>query len=89
MMTTYIPKIIAKDYESFRRFLGADIPNTYNEWLKFADKEANRVRTKGNIPKLMEVNPDEFARYCAKEGTHRDFVSLKAFALQKADGHCY
>ena len=69
--------------------LGANIPNTYNEWLKFADDQINRTSAKDRIVTLMEVHPDEFARYCTAERAHRDFESLKAFALQKASGYKY
>jgi hypothetical protein len=89
MPTVYIPKISAHDYEPFRRMLSANFPNTYDEWLKFADNEINRISAKGDIAAFMEVRPDEFARYCAAERTHCDFDSLKAFALQKASGYKY
>lgn len=69
MATWFIPTIAKTDYESFRRVLGRNLPDTYDEWLYLANKRSLDNIAKGNESKPIELNADEFARYCRTTGT--------------------
>jgi len=68
-------------YRIIRRFIlpHPDIPDTYEEWLYFAEKRITKLKTKGDTVEKVEVNPNEFARHCEMKGCKYDIVALHNF----------
>ena len=86
----YYPAIRATDYDTFSGVLHASLPDTYDRWLDFQHKEMREIVLAGNNPKEVEVDPDEFARYCqAKRATTRNLDTLRQFAAEKGTGKRY
>ena len=72
------------DYESFRRILGGNLPDTYDEWFKFHSQEiADHLRLMHSFREI-QVYPDEFADYLRPFGRVADVVSLRNLAIEKA-----
>jgi hypothetical protein len=61
MEPIYLPFISPRDYDTFRRILHSDLPNTYDEWFTLHTKErADRGRA-GCPVREIKVNPNEFS----------------------------
>jgi len=89
MSIKFIPTIAKADYESFRRVINRNLPNTYDEWLYLAAKVSADNVSKGNISNPVELNPDEFRRYCTATGAAPDLQALDNFAYEKGMGNKY
>jgi len=84
-----IPKIAAKDYDAFRRIINADFPYTYDEWLKLMAERRLEHERRQFIAREIEVNPDEFTRYCRAKGSSYNLKTLEDFTAEIATGNRY
>lgn len=89
MATKFIPTIRKTDYDSFRRIINRDLPNTYDEWLNLAAKITADNGGRGHVSNSVEVNPDEFAKYLRAVGGDANLHFLERFAYEKGMGHKY
>jgi hypothetical protein len=89
MMSVCYPKIRPTDYALFRGVLDRDLPASYDEWFDLARKEMRGITVNGDAPIEIEVDPDEFARYCHAERYARTLAQLKQFAAEKGRGKSY
>lgn len=83
------PFIAPEHYEAFRRFVGLDLPDTYHEWLRLSDKEAFERAKVGYQVERLQVNPDEFTRYCDARWATANGIALMNFVREKAAGQRY
>ena len=81
-----IPKIARNDYESFRRLIDADLPETYGEWLNLFVDELEEARRQGKTVIEIRVEYDEFIRHCRATGQKPDALILLDFAERKKAG---
>ncbi len=79
-----LPTFRPQDYDAFRSMPDLNLPHTYDEWLNLHREERLQCRDHGNTAVDVEINPDEFTRFCAENGTARDRKSLRVFAMKKA-----
>jgi hypothetical protein len=86
MLTRHKAWIAPKDYEAFKRLMpdDPDFPNTYDEWLKLANKEIAEIQAAGHFIERVEVYPNEFAAYCHASGIDGNSALLHAFSVAKA-----
>lgn len=84
-----IPVFAAQDYEAFRRLLGSDLPDTYDEWLQFHERKTRQLLQVGQDVRAIEIHPDEFYRFCAARGTTANGKTLLDFAAEKHAGNSY
>jgi hypothetical protein len=89
MATKFVPNIAEEDYESFRSMLHGSIPDSYYDWLNLAFEMKTESIGEGNFAAPVEVNPDEFARYCRSTENLSNLYSLKQFAHAKGTGNAY
>lgn len=92
MATIPVPFIAKSDYEAFRSLMGHNLPPTYAKWLPVQqDAVREALRLCGNIGSVTEiqVNPDEFARFCGETGAIADTASLMRFVKEKGSGNRY
>ena len=89
MDVAILPLISPNNYVAFRRLLGSDIPNTYNEWLKLQTKEIRGFVRAGLVTKTIGVNSDEFSRFLRARGAKANIVSLRNFTIDKDAGNIY
>jgi hypothetical protein len=90
MSTVYFPKIRAgDDYSTLRSEPNLNLPDTYNEWLDFSYQQMREIIVAGDTPCEIEVNPDEFARFCQAGGHARTFDRLLEFVTEKGRGKSY
>jgi len=86
MSIFYFPKIAAADYESFRRILKDDIPDTFDMWTRSQDSQkAEHILKWGADSKCVhvEVDANEFAAYCRATGNDYTPYSLRNFLYEK------
>ena len=89
MGPTYLPFLSPRDYDTFRRILHFDLPNTYDEWFTLHTKErADRGRA-GCPVREIRVNPNEFSRFLSARGLTGNRNALTEFVLEKAGGKSY
>jgi len=81
-------KIVAwflrKDYALFKRLSPEDssLPDTFEEWLEFAEKQVAQYEANGMIIRKIAIRPHRFAGYCDSRGLNRNRVARDAFALR-------
>jgi hypothetical protein len=83
MATFYVVYIRPEDYQTFRRLLHNNIPDAYDKWLYFRDKETAEHQGGGHAVKAVEIRPDEFTAYCDRIGAARDIHTLRGLASEK------
>ncbi len=79
-----LPFIQANDYGAFRRLMNGDIPDTYDEWLKLIAKRRREEAPRRDAIRDIQVDPDEFARYCDATGQRCNNAALTRFTIEKA-----
>ena len=84
MLTHRFPAICAQDYDAFRRALGPDLADTYDEWLKLIADRINEVRRGGDTVAQIEVHFDEFFGFCNATRRATNLNSLLEFAIEKS-----
>ena len=90
MATVYYPKIrVGDDYRTLSGEPHLNLPDTYNEWLDFSYQQMREIIVAGDAPCEIEVNPDEFARFCQAGGHARTFDRLLEFVAEKGRGKSY
>ncbi len=83
------PDIAAHNYDAIRGREATDFPNTYDEWLKLINERRLEHERRNFITRKVQINPDEFARYCGRYGDPHDLKRLMDFAAEKAAGNRY
>ena len=81
-----IPVIRREDFDAFRRDVGSTLANTYDEWVRLLAKEVAEARRNGKTVVEVEVNYDEFERYCRTTGKKPDPMVLLEFAAHRPLG---
>ena len=81
-----LPVIRREDYDAFRRDVGPNLSNTYDEWAKLLANEVAEARRIGKTVVEAEVNYDEFTRYCRTTGKKPDPMVLLDFAMHRPLG---
>jgi ribosome biogenesis SPOUT family RNA methylase Rps3 len=89
MAILYSPKISADDYNAFRRILHSHLPDTYDEWLYLETKQCADWLGRGHTVRNIEVDPDEFVRYCNTIRARRNLQDLRNFTAEKSGGKQY
>jgi hypothetical protein len=79
-----IPKIARHDYEPFRRLIIADLPDTYDEWLKLMEQARLENERRRVVVRAIEINFHEFVRYCWAKRCAHNIKSLENFTIEKA-----
>ncbi len=84
MATFPLPIIRPEEHQSFRDTIGPDIADTYNEWLKLHAQEINEHLRRGETIVEIEVEFDEFIRFCRARDTTPNKKALHDLAIEKA-----
>lgn len=82
-MNFILPVLREKDYDAFRRDIGPDLANTYDEWAKLFADDLAKAKRRGETTIKVEVNYDEFIRFCRAEGHEPNSELLRRFAVFK------
>ena len=77
----FFPSIAPDDYAAFRRLLGEDIPNTYDEWRNLQTNEIRQFRQVGRNTREVPVDPNEFAAFLQTTGAQANLTSLRNFTI--------
>ena len=64
-----LPVIRPEDYDAFRREVGSDLADTYDEWLDLHREQVDEARRRGDPVAEIEVKLDEFIGFCRATGT--------------------
>ena len=83
------PLISAHNYEGFCQLIKDDFPQSYEQWLGLVTKRRIEESQRGYRFVEVDVNPDEFARYCAETGQYCNSAALGRFATEKHGGSNY
>jgi hypothetical protein len=81
------PRVAEAVYPAFRDLLPGDAPDTYAGWLALMKRRHYLEMFHGYDVKEVDVDPDAYARFCAKRAHAPDFKSLGVFIAQvESDG---
>ena len=74
-----------EDYDAFKQLAPHDpnLPDTFDDWLQQAEKDAAKLESDGRSMNKVIVNPKEFAEYCRASGIEANYVTLIQFAAFK------
>jgi len=81
-----VPIIHPAQYDAFRRAIGPDLPDTYDEWLQHTIKHRGERLRQGETLVEVEVDYDQFIAFCAATGTAPNAKTLLDFAIKKSRG---
>lgn len=84
--------------ETFQRLIslfedGHKLHRTYEDWLAAAEAGRNRLEAQGIKVFMVDIDPDEFPKWCAKNGQNLDakgrnaFCNHVAYRLATGGGH--
>ena len=85
----YLPFILPERYQAFLRLEDSDLPDTYDESLKLHTEQKLQRGRMGLDVREVQVDPDEFARYCGARGIAADGLHLLHFTEEKVAGNNY
>jgi hypothetical protein len=88
MAIFYLPRIAASEFEEFKRLLDPCPADSHAAWLVLQARESAAIRADGHSVKLVDLDLDRFARYCARAG-RRDIEAVRAFVFETATGKPY
>jgi hypothetical protein len=86
MPTFYFPKLPADSYQTVRRLMNADMPETFAQWKQQQTSKKDehcREWYPFGICVDVEVTPDEFIQFCAAIGYSRTQQALDRLAFEK------
>jgi hypothetical protein len=86
-----MPIIRKDDYESFRRLLKDDIPDTYEKWVyrQTCTRDEQVLKWEHTEFNDVEIDSNEFARYCRATNSKPTMQSLDRFTQEKSAGKRY
>jgi hypothetical protein len=84
-----LPYVAVRDYEAFFSLMEDEVPGTHPEWVQFMNKRRLEEEQRGMTVKFVDVNPDEFTRYCGATGQRHNYAALTRFVIEKAGGNRY
>ena len=87
MAAYWMPIIRREDYGTFRGIIGADLPDTYDEWGKLHQQNATNLIKVGHEVRFTEVDPAEFVRFCSARQRATGLKALKDFAMERSGDH--
>lgn len=79
-----LPIIRREQYDAFRRDLGPDLADTYDEWAKLFADELGKAKRRGDSLVEIEIDYDQFIRYCRTEGQQPNAEILRRFAVKQS-----
>lgn len=89
MGKVYLAVIIQDDFESFRKLLHPNFPDTYDEWRNLRAKWHKNHRTEGDTILDVNIKPDEFIRFLNATGKGYDLQCLLTLAEEISNGRRY
>jgi hypothetical protein len=79
-----LPRIREENYKAFLALPTKNIPDTFNKWRDDqATEELHYIRNGWTIEPI-EVNPEEFFRFCRDRGLPIDSHAIKALVEEKS-----
>ena len=81
-----LPVIRRQDYDAFRRNIGPNLADSYDEWAKLFANEVAEARRLGKTIVEAEINYEEFIRYCSANAKKPDPMVLLEFAIHRPRG---
>ena len=84
MAIFHVPILRRDQYEAFRREVGPDLADTYDEWLKLIGDRRTEALRRGETLVEVEVNFDKFIEFCRTRGTSPNLKTLRDFAIEGA-----
>lgn len=89
MATFFVAGISPEHYDSFRRLLGRELPDSFDAWAYRQSERIAKLSAKSHAVYEVRANPDEFTRYCQATNSEINLKSLDTFASEKANGKRY
>ena len=89
MATFFLAGIPPEHYDSFKKILGQDLPDSFDAWSYRQSERITKLSGKGHAVYEVKISPDEFTRYCQVTKSGINSKSLDGFASEKADGKRY
>jgi hypothetical protein len=78
-----LPVIRESEYQAFRRAVGTNLADTYDEWRKSFTDDVEEARQQGHTLVEIEVKYDEFMAFCSATRQNPNAKILLDFAEQK------
>lgn len=81
-----LPVFTPDQYAAFRKEIGPDLADSYDEWLKLHREQCDEANRRGESWVQIEVKFDEFVAFCRATGTPANTDTLLKFTVKKAGG---
>ncbi|MGY4333572.1 hypothetical protein ACVWWG_007989 [Bradyrhizobium sp. LB7.2] len=88
MAIVFVPNIRQTDYKSFQDVVH-NAPGSFYEFNFLREKVVANLIRRGDTVENVEVNPQEFKRYCDETNSPNNLGSLDSFAIEKSKGKSY
>jgi hypothetical protein len=85
MSTFFFPKLDASNYQSFRRLINDEMPETFNEWSQRQSLKKDQYLLNLHPDRLcvdIEINPDQFSKYCRSTNSSNTLDTLDRLAAE-------
>ena len=82
----YFPKLTADNYQTFRRLMSTNVPETFAQWEQQQTGKKNEQCLEWHpygICVDVEVTPNEFIQFCAATGYDHTPQALDRLAFEK------
>lgn len=86
MRKMVLPVFTPEQYDAFRKEIGADLADSYDEWLKLHREQCEEAIQRGEQWVQIEVKFDEFVAYCRATGAPADMNMIRLFSVKKSQG---
>jgi hypothetical protein len=85
MRTMVFPVFTPEQYDAFRKEIGPDLADSYDEWLKLHREQCDEAIQRGEAWVQIELKYDEFLAYCRATGAPADMNTIRLFSVKKSE----
>ena len=86
MRAMILPVFTPDQYDAFRKEIGTDLADSYDEWLKLHREQIEQAVQRGEQWVQIEVKFDEFVAHCRATGAPADMNTIRLFSVKKSEG---
>src|SRR6266487_1086148 len=84
MATVPVPRTRAEHYKAFLALPTKNLPDTFDRWRDERAAEEIHYTRKGWIIEPIEIEPEEFSRFCRTNNVPADGHAIKAMIEEKS-----
>jgi hypothetical protein len=87
--SVYVPRVNASSYNALMDIMDNNIPKDYTAWQNIFIRREIASLSPRSIVHYVEVNPEEFERFCDMKSVERNLDGLEIFMRAKVSGESF